>query len=227
VSVSRASESSVTYRAQLHRGTKGSWATEALLSLFLPPTPYTCHLEFDIKAIDFDADVYDGRKALEPFLHGPDLYDPNNPRNKGRNPNFEVVLDQSRLSHAGRIHWATTALAFSVSRTSGTTCTDGLGTQTRTRSLSRDMASVFSVPPASLVSPLVKQQLENLKALYVGPEKGNQRKTIESQASQVRPRIAKGQFGVWYRRPNSPPNHGRAFSIEYEPSSPKAKHTSL
>jgi hypothetical protein len=67
----------VAYRGQLHRGTKASWATEALLSLlslFLPPTPYTRHIEFDIKAIDFDADVYDVRKALEIVLYGPDLY---------------------------------------------------------------------------------------------------------------------------------------------------------
>jgi hypothetical protein len=67
-------------------------------------------MEFDIKAIDFDADVYDGRKALEIFLHG-DLYDPNKSRNKGRNPNFEVVLDES---HAGRIHNGTGILKDTV-----------------------------------------------------------------------------------------------------------------
>jgi hypothetical protein len=50
----------------------------------------------------------------------------------------------------------------------------------------------------------------------VGPEREKQRKTIESQAGQAHSRIAKVQFGVLYRQPNSPPNHGRAFSIEYE-----------
>jgi RNA-dependent RNA polymerase len=63
------------------------------------------------------------------------------------------------------------------------------------------------------VSQVVKLQLEN--ALYVGPEKEKQRKTIEGQTGQAL-RIAKVQFGVWYRQPNPPTNHGRAFSIEYE-----------
>jgi RNA-dependent RNA polymerase len=165
-------------------------------------------MEFDIKAIDFVADVYDVRKALELVLHGPDLYDPNDPRNKGRTPNFEVVLHESP---AGRIHNGTGIL--SVTNFVGNNLHRWIRNSSENKVLVKGRAlRLFRT--SRQVSPLVKQQLE--KAFYVGPEKEKQRKTIESQARQVRLRIAKVQFGVWYRQPNSPPNHGRAFSIEYE-----------
>lgn len=164
-------------------------------------------MEFDIKAIDFDADVYDVRKALELVVHGPDVYDPNNPRYKGRKPNFEVALGESP---AGRIHNGTGTLRV----------TNFVGNKLHRWIKDSNENKIF-VKGRSLrlfrtsrpVSPLVKQQLE--KALYVGPEKEKQRTTIESQTGQAL-RITKVQFGVWYRQPNSPPNHGRAFSIEYE-----------
>jgi hypothetical protein len=166
-------------------------------------------MEFDIKAIDFDADVYDVRKAVELVLHGPDLYDPNDPKNKGRKPNFEVILGESP---AGRIHDGTGILRV----------TNIVGNRLHQWIRDSDNKNKIVVKGRTLrlfrasrkVSPLVKQQLE--KALYVGPEKEKQRKDIESQARGVRPRIAKVQFGVWHRQPNSPPNHGRDFSIEYE-----------
>jgi RNA-dependent RNA polymerase len=165
-------------------------------------------MEFDIKAIDFDADVYDVRKALELVLHGPDLYDPNNPRYNGRKPNFEVVLHESP---AGRIHNGTGILR--VTNFVGNNLHRWFRDSNGNRILVKGRAlRLFRT--SRPVSPLVKQQLE--KALYVGPEKEKQRKAIESQAGQVRLRVAKVQFGVWYRRPKSPPNHGRAFSIEYE-----------
>lgn len=165
-------------------------------------------MEFDIKAIDFVADVYDVRKALELVLHGPDLYDPNDPRNKGRTPNFEVVLHESP---AGRIHNGTGILR--VTNFVGNNLHRWIRNSSENKVLVKGRAlRLFRT--SRQVSPLVKQQLE--KALYVGPEKEKQRKTIENQARQVRLRIAKVQFGVWYRQPNSPPNHGRAFSIEYE-----------
>jgi len=161
-------------------------------------------MEFDIKAIDFDADVYDVRKALELVLHGPDLYDPNDPRNKGRKPNFEVVLDESP---AGRIHNGTGILR--VTKFVGNNLRRWVKNLKENKILVKGRA-LRLFPTSRQVSRLVKQQLE--KALYVGPEKEKDRKKIESQAGQVRPRIAKVQFGVWYRRPN----HGRAFSIEHE-----------
>ena len=165
-------------------------------------------MEFDIKAIDFDADVYDVRKALELVLHGPDLYDPNDPRNKGRKPNFEVVLHESP---AGRIHDGTGILR--VTNFVGNNLHKWIKDSNGNKILVKGRAlRLFRT--SRPVSPLVKQQLE--KALYVGPEKEKQRNSIESHARQVYLRIAKVQFGVWYRQPNSPPNHGRAFSIEYE-----------
>jgi RNA-dependent RNA polymerase len=163
-------------------------------------------MEFDIKAIDFGADVYDVRKAVELVLHGPDLYDPNDPKNKGRKPNFEVILGESP---AGGIHDGTGILR--VSNIVGNRLHRWIMDKNKILAKGRALR-LFRT--SRKVSPLVKQQLE--KALYVGPEKEKQRKAIESQARGVRPRLAKVQFGVWYRQPNSPPNHGREFSIEYE-----------
>jgi RNA-dependent RNA polymerase len=164
-------------------------------------------MEFDIKAIDFDADVYDVRKALELVLHGPDLYDPNDPRNKGRTPNFEVVLGESP---AGRIHNGTGILR--VTNFVGNNLHRWIKDSNENKIFVKGRAlRLFRT--SRQVSPLVKQQLE--KALYVGPEKEKQRETIENQTRPAL-RITKVQFGVLYRKPKSPPNHGRAFSIEYE-----------
>jgi RNA-dependent RNA polymerase len=145
---------------------------------------------------------------LELVLHGPDLYDPNNSRNRGRKPNFDVVLNESP---AGRIHNGTGILR--VTNFVGNNLHRWIRDSSGNKILVKGRAlRLFRT--SRQISPLVKQQLE--KAFYVGPEKEKQRKTIESQARQVYLRIAKVQFGVWYRQPKSPPNHGRAFSIEYE-----------
>ena len=58
----------------------------------------------------------------------------------------------------------------------------------------------------------VKLTLE--KALYISSDKDRLYAQKEDYCGQVRLRIAKIQFGVWYRDQNAPPN--RAFSIEYE-----------
>lgn len=162
-------------------------------------------MEFDIKSIDFDADVYDVRKAVELILHGPDLYDPNDPKHKGRKPNFEVILNERP---AGRIHDGTGILR--VTNIVGNRLHKWIMDSNKNKIvLKRRALRLFRT--SRKVSPLEKQQLE--KALYVGPEKEEQRKTIESKAREVRPRLSKVQFGVWHRRQNS---HGREFSIEYE-----------
>jgi hypothetical protein len=59
----------------------------------------------------------------------------------------------------------------------------------------------------------VKQELE--KALYIDPDQDKIRTQIEERASQVRLRVAKVQFGVWYK-PSDSTNTGRLFSVEYE-----------
>ena len=162
-------------------------------------------MEFDIKSIDFDADVYDVRKAVELILHGPDLYDPNDPKHKGRKPNFEVILNESP---AGRIHDGTGILR--VTNIVGNRLHKWIMDSNKNKIvLKRRALRLFRT--SRKVSPLEKQQLE--KALYVGPEKEKQRKTIEFKAREARPRLSKVQFGVWHRRQNS---HGREFSIEYE-----------
>jgi hypothetical protein len=165
-------------------------------------------MEIDINAIDFDADVYDVRKALGLVLHGPDLYDPNDPKNKGRKPNFEVVLGESP---AGGLHNGTGILR--VPTTLGNRLFQWSNDSGKNKILVKGRAlRLFRT--TRKVSQAKKQVLE--KALYVDPEKEKQRKDIESRARDARFRVAKIQFGVWHRQLNSPPTNGRAFSIEYE-----------
>lgn len=165
-------------------------------------------MEIDIKAIDIGADIYDVRKAVELVLHGPDLYDPNDPKHKGRVPNFEVILNESP---AGRIHNGTGILRVPI--TLGNRLFQWIGGSDKNKIIINGRA-LRLYRTSHKVSPAEKQKLD--KALYVGPEKEKKRKVIESQARETRLRIAKLQFGVWHKPPNSPPNHGRAFSIEYE-----------
>jgi hypothetical protein len=44
---------------------------------------------------------------------------------------------------------------------------------------------------------------------------------IENQAKHARLKVAKVQFGVWYRNPDALPDQGRSFSIEYERDFPR------
>jgi RNA-dependent RNA polymerase len=59
----------------------------------------------------------------------------------------------------------------------------------------------------------VKQELE--KALYIDPDQDKIRTQIEERSSQVRLRVAKVQFGVWYK-PSDSTDTRRSFSVEYE-----------
>jgi len=164
-------------------------------------------MEFELKWIDVDADIYDVRKAIQEVIHGPELYDPNNKDNKGRTPNFEVVMG---ISPAGRIHNGTAALRLP----------GGLGQKLfKWYRESDEHRIVVKGRPLRIfktynpVPPDVKQVLE--KALYIDPELDKRRTRIEDRAHSVRLRIAKVQFGVWYKPSNSP-GAGRSFSIEYE-----------
>ena len=164
-------------------------------------------MELELKYVDLDADIYDVRKAVEEVLHGPDLYDPNHPDNKGRKPNFLVLMNKSP---AGRVHDRKAILRLP----------EKLGSRLlRWYKDSDEHRIVVSGRPLRLSKtytpvPLdVKQVLE--KALYIDPDQDKIRTLIEEHARQVRLRIAKIQFGVWYRPPNSP-GAGRSFSVEYE-----------
>ena len=61
--------------------------------------------------------------------------------------------------------------------------------------------------------PDVKQTLET--TMYIDPKKDWLRSYIEKQAELVRLRIAKVQFGVWYKPSNSSGKR-RTFSVEHE-----------
>jgi RNA-dependent RNA polymerase len=164
-------------------------------------------MELELKWIHADADIYEVRKAVQDVLHGPELYDPNNKENKGRKPNFEVVMG---ISPAGRSHNGTAALRLPVR----------LGQKLfRWYRDSEEHRIVVKGRPLKLfrsdnhVPADVKQVLE--KALYIDPEQDKRRTQIEDHAHSVHLRIAKVQFGVWYKPSNSP-GAGRSFSIEYE-----------
>jgi RNA-dependent RNA polymerase len=164
-------------------------------------------MEIELKRISFEADVYDVRKAVALVLHGPDLYDPNDERNKGRKPNFQVEMG---TSPAGRIHNGTAILR---------TTTD-VGTQLLQWQKSDENNIVVDGRALRIfnahrkVPQDVKETLE--KALFVDPDQDKRRTLIEDQARQVRLRIALIQFGIWYRPSNCPADRGRTFSVEYE-----------
>jgi RNA-dependent RNA polymerase len=165
-------------------------------------------MEIELTRISFEADVYDVRKAVAEVLHGPDLYDPNDKENKGRVPNFEITMGKSP---AGRIHNGKAILRVGSnlgrrllkwSRESG---------DHNYIEVKGDPVKIFNLFKSVPLD--VKQTLE--KALYVDPERDRLRSQIEEQAQLVRARIAKIQFGVWYR-PSDSPSPRRTFSIEHE-----------
>lgn len=163
-------------------------------------------MEIELTRISFEADVYDVRKAVAAVLHGP-LYDPNKKENKGRVPNFEITMCKSP---AGRIHNGKAILRV------GTNLGWDLLRWSRE---SRDNYIEIKGEPIRIfnlfksVPQDVKQTLE--KAMYVDPERDRLRSQIEEQSQLVRARIAKVQFGVWYR-PSDTPRPRRTFSIEHE-----------
>ncbi|KAH9066241.1 RNA dependent RNA polymerase-domain-containing protein [Lactarius vividus] len=159
-------------------------------------------MEIELKGIDLDAGICAIYEAV--------ARDPNDRRNKGRKPYFEIVPGESP---AGRIHNGTALLRVS-SAVGGRLFRWVFGSS----------KNIIVVPTnSSRALRLFKTHREVLpdaeyKALYVDPRQEKERQKIEDKARQVRLRIAKVQFGVWYTQPesNSPPNHGRIFSTEHE-----------
>jgi RNA-dependent RNA polymerase len=165
-------------------------------------------MELELTHIHIDADVYDVRKAVEQVLHGPDLYDPNHKDNKGRKPNFEIVMGKSP---AGRIHNGKAALRLPTKLGIKLFKWYWESKEHKIVVNGRSLGGLFKT--YNTVPPDVKQVLE--KALYINPDQDKRRTQIEDRAREVRLRIAKVQFGVWYNPPNSP-GSGRSFSVEYE-----------
>jgi RNA-dependent RNA polymerase len=164
-------------------------------------------MELKLTRIDFDADIYDVRRAIQEVLHGPEFYDPNDRENKGRKPNFQVVMGKSP---AGRVHNGEAALRLPTK----------LGPQLfRWYRDSEKHRIVVNGRPLRLfrtdnhVPSDVKQVLE--KALYVDPDKDKLCMQTEDCARAVHLRIAIIQFGTWYKASNTP-GTTRSFSVEYE-----------
>ncbi|KAH9018115.1 RdRP-domain-containing protein [Lactarius pseudohatsudake] len=169
-------------------------------------------MEIELKGIDFDADICEIYEAVARVLHGPELYDPNDRKNKGRKPYFEIVPGESP---AGRIHNGTALLRVS-SGVGGRLFRWIFESPKNTIVVGNSSRALRLFKTHREVPPDVEYKLE--KALYVDPNQEKERQKIEDKARQVRLRIAKVQFGVWYTQPesNSRPNHGRIFSIEHE-----------
>ena len=163
-------------------------------------------MEFELTSIDFGADVYDVRKAIEQVLHGPDLYDPNHPDNKGRKPNFQVEMGKS----PGLVHNGKAALRLPTKLGSKLFIWYQESEEHRISVKGRPLPLIKT---NKSVPPHVKQVLE--KALYIDPDQERLRIQTEEQARQLRLQIEKVQFGVWYKSSNSP-GPGRSFSVEYE-----------
>ena len=164
-----------------------------------------------MKWISSEADVYDVRKAVAAVLHGPDFYDPNDRKNKGRVPNFDIIMGKSP---AGRIHNGRAILRVGSDLGHDLLRWSRKSTDNYIEVKGKSLRIFNQFQP---VPPDVKQTLE--KALYIDPEKDRLRSQIEEEARLVRLRVAKVQFGVWYRPSDSPqdsPSPRRTFSIEHE-----------
>ncbi|KAI0064493.1 RdRP-domain-containing protein [Artomyces pyxidatus] len=165
-------------------------------------------MEFDVKGIPYDADVFQVQKAIEEVLHGPDLFDPEDPKTRGRVPNFKVRLNESEI---GRLHNGSAILTLPT-RKLGDRLSDWLREpKNGIRVLKRTLKFYRT---NKVVNTGAKHNLE--KSLYIGPEKEQERQKIVHALQESRLRIDKVQFGVWYKPPLAPPNSGRAFSVEYE-----------
>jgi hypothetical protein len=166
-------------------------------------------MEIELTRISQEADVYDVRKAVAAVLHGPDLFDPNDRENKGRVPNFEIIMGKSP---AGRIHNRKAILRVGSNLghrlLKWSRDWDSLDHYIEVKGEPLKIFNLFNTVPFE-----VKQTLE--KALYIDPERDRLRAQIEEQAREVRARVAKVQFGVWYR-PSDSPSPRRTFSIEHE-----------
>ena len=166
-------------------------------------------MEIELTNISFEASVYDVRKAVAAVLHGPDFFDPNNRENKGRLPNFEIIMGKSP---AGRIHNGKailrvgSKLGSQLLRWSWDSSSSDHNIEVKGRHFK--IYNLYKSVPLD-----VKQTLE--KALYIDPEKDRLRSQREEEARLVRARIAKVQFGVWYR-PSDSPSPRRTFSVEHE-----------
>ena len=164
-------------------------------------------MEIELTHINFKADIYEVRKAVATVLHGRDLYDPNDKDNKGRLPNFQIVMGKSP---AGRIHNGKAILRISSK----------LGRRLlRWNWESKKNKIVVKGRPLKIfklvdsLPPDVQQTLET--TLYIDPKQDWLRSYIEKQAELVRLRIAKVQFGVWYK-PSDSSGRRRTFSVEHE-----------
>ena len=169
-------------------------------------------MEFVIAHIDFNATKFQVQKAIEDVLHGPDLYDPDDPKNKGRVPNFIVQLNESDI---GRLHNGSGFLTLpsnDLATRFERWFRDPANKKTGIRVLNRKMH--FSRSPRKIY-PQKRQILEN--AMYIGPEQEEKRESILAETS-TQLRVARVQFGVWHRPPT--PKGGkipdRIFSVEYE-----------
>jgi RNA-dependent RNA polymerase len=165
-------------------------------------------MEIDLRRIDFEADIYHVRKAVELVLHGPDLYDPNDKKYKGRKPNFEVVMGKSP---AGRIHNGSATLRVTTD-VGERLLKWGRGSDKNNIVVHGRALKMYNAHRN--VPPGVNETLE--KALYIDPEQDKRRTQIEEEARLVRLRIAQVQFGVWYKPSNSHASQSRTFSVEYE-----------
>jgi RNA-dependent RNA polymerase len=165
-------------------------------------------MEIELKNVDFDANIYDIYEAMEQVLHGPELYDPNDRKNRGRKPRFEVILG---VSPARRIHNGTATLLVPVRV--GKRLLRWYWDSPEIEIIVKDR-ELLLFDACSKVSPEVAYRLE--KALYVDHRKEQLRRTLEYTARQFRLRIANVQFGVWFTQPDPLPNQARSFSVEYD-----------
>ncbi|KAI9452160.1 RdRP-domain-containing protein [Russula earlei] len=168
-------------------------------------------MELQLTGIDYDANIYDIYKGVELVLHGPQFHDPTDRNYKNRKPYFEIVPGETRSPGcpAGRTHNGTALLL--VPAQLGQRLLSWYRDSRQTNNITVNGGALRLFDTSRKVSPDVEYRLE--KAFYHREEQ--LRKKFADEARQVRLRVAKVQFGVWYAQPDSPKDLS-AFSVEYE-----------
>jgi RNA-dependent RNA polymerase len=163
-------------------------------------------MEFDIRYIDFDASYVEVVKAFEAVLHGPDLYDPDDPKAKGRLPNFKIEWHENEAGGAGSNG---TSKLIVATRRIGERLLAWYREENNSIRVCDKKMRIY--PCRGKVSKALKLTLE--KGLYVGPEKQVARDEI-LQKLHAYLRVDKVQFGVWFKPDPASPT--RSFSTEWE-----------
>ena len=150
-------------------------------------------MEIELTRISSEADIYDVYQSVATVLHGPDLFDPNDRENRGRVPNFEIIMGKSDNGKA------ILRVGSNLGRRLLKWSRDSSDHNIEVKGQPLKIFNLFKSLPLD-----VKQTLEN--ALYINPERDRLRSQIEEQ---TRPGVQDVRRAASMRHhSDSPPSAG-------------------